>query len=241
MERDLLSPVELIYAIKNLESGGWNDSETIQSITSAAEESARKVLTREGYHPHFEEFGYIADDPELTPAENRKMRLEFESMEWVNEAGHAEGHPDPEIDAAAITILEASRLRDYIEFGQMEKAVISMANMLACSLLHLDQRKDELTTKLGKLTTDLSNRFDEIKPDAELGKSTRKNQQAFAQKRGKQQTEERSQKWEKWQECADIIKAEKSHIKSKSDLARLVKQRLKLTDSIETIRHRISW
>lgn len=143
IDSDLLSPVELIYAIYNLRSG-FDDDYTIDSIARVAEESARKVLTREGYHPHLDIYGYV-DDPELSPSENYRARLESDRCDWLNEAIHLKHHPDPEVEAAALTIIESSRMRDYIQLGKMEKAIISMANMIACGLLHLDQRKDELT------------------------------------------------------------------------------------------------
>lgn len=230
IDPELIGPVELMHAISNLKSG-FDNGYTIDSIARVSEESARKVLTSKGYHPHLDIYGYV-DDPELSPSENWEARKQSDRSDWHNEAIHLRQHPDPEVMAAAFTIIESSRLRDYIYFGEMEKAVISMANMLACSLLHLDQRKDELTTLM-------RNKIIEIKPDVELGKSTRKNQVRFAKERGKQQTEERECEWERWRRCAESIKTERKHIKSKTELARQVKRRLGLEDSINTIRRYI--
>ncbi|WGS86641.1 hypothetical protein [Methylomonas sp. UP202] len=230
IDSDLIGPVELIHAIQNLKSG-FEDSYTIDSIARVSEESARKVLASKGYHPHLDIYGYV-DDPELSPSENWEARKQSDRSDWVNEAIHLKQHPDPEVMAAAFAIIESSSLRDHIHFGEMEKAIISMANMLACSMLHLDQRKDELTALM-------RDKFIEIKPDVELGKSTRKNQERFAKERGKQQTEEREREWERWRQCAEAIKTERKHIKSKSELARQVKRRLGLADSPNTIRRHI--
>lgn len=230
IDPDLLSPVDLVHDIQNLKSD-FDDDYIITSIVRVAEESARKVLTSKGYHPHLEVYGYV-DDPELSPAENRRERLMSDRSDWINEAIHLNEHPDPEVMAAAFTIIEAARLRGYVEFGQMEKAIISMANMIACGLVHLNQRKDELTALM-------RNKFEEIKPDVLLGKSTRQNLKSFATKLGKQQTQAREPKWQEWRLCAEQIRADKPSIKSNSEIARIVKKRLKLPDSIETIRKRI--
>ncbi len=125
VSKKLLTPVEIISAIENLQDGGWKDKEIVKSIVRVAEETAKSVLTHEGYHPHFEAFGYPVDSPELTPEENRRIKLMFERDQWINEASHIIGHPGPDatdITAAAATILEASRLRDHIEREETDKA-----------------------------------------------------------------------------------------------------------------------
>ena len=228
--QDLLSPDEIIDAIENLKNS-HDDSYTIDSIIRVAEESAQKILIGKGYHPHLDIYGYV-DNPKLSTEENREASKQSDRAEWVNEAIHLIQHPDLEVMAASFTILESSSLRNYIYFGEMEKAIISMANIQVCSLLHLDQRKEKITALMRE-------KFQEIKPDLDLGQSTRNRIKKFANRYGTGQTEKQEPELERWRQCAEAIKKENPHIKSKSALARAVKRRLKLVAAFETIRKRI--
>jgi len=137
-----LSPVEIICGIDSMQGGGAPDIEIIRSLARIAEESARNILKRGGYAPDLMTYCYVPSD-DLTPTEIRKERLEFESAAWHNEASHLIGIPDEETEAAAFTIIEAGQLSYFLETGQTQKAIISMANLLACGLLHSDQNKEK--------------------------------------------------------------------------------------------------
>jgi hypothetical protein len=143
----LLSPEEIIRGIDNMESGGWTEIEIIQTIASRAEDTARKVLSREGITPQLEIYGYV-DDPELTLSENRAEKRKFEHSEWSNEAMHYKDSSNLEISAAAFTIIEAGQLGYFLDTGQTEKAIISMAYLLACGLLHSDQNHEQTIVSL---------------------------------------------------------------------------------------------
>lgn len=138
-----LSPVEIICGIDNMQGGGSSDIEIIRNIARLAENSAKKVIKREGHAPDLVTYCYVPRKG-LSPTEIRKERRELEKAAWhdlarllidLDPGGH-------ELEAAAFTIIEVGQLSYFLETGQTQKAIISMANLLACGLLHSDQDKD---------------------------------------------------------------------------------------------------
>jgi len=138
-----LSPVEIIYGIDKMQGAGSSDAEIIRNIARLAEGTARKVIESAGFAPDLVTDCYIPNDG-LSLIEIRTERLEFERQAWHDlasllidlDTGGAE------LEAAALTLIEAGQLSYFLDTGQTEKAIISMANLLACGLLYSDQDKE---------------------------------------------------------------------------------------------------
>ncbi len=229
---EYFTPSEVIEGICGMESEGEPKSDIVLTIISNFEGQAKAVLTKNGYGPDFKT-NYYVPKKGLTIQEQKAEERLWRYYKWINEATQLVGHGDYVIEQAANTILEAGSLRHFVESGQTEKVAVSMAFLVATGLLQSDQIKEADVTAW-------RNRYKTIEPDAELGKSTRENLIRFAITRGSQQTKDRESEWQGWQKCADEIRAENKHIKSKNDLAKKVKTRLNLPDSVETIRKRIN-
>lgn len=77
--------------------------------------------------------------------------------------------------------------------------------------------------------------------DAVLERKGREQRREFGKRRGTDRKEAAAKKHQVWQRKADEIKAKYPHkTKSKSELARLVKNELGAPESVETIRRRIT-
>lgn len=97
--------------------------------------------------------------------------------------------------------------------------------------------EEQINNLPGRIAAEM---LDELEPLARLGFSRRKSMSRFAQTHAKDLHASRSKEWQKWQAEADQLKKINSHLaNNKSQLARRVKAKLKLTESIRTIRARI--
>jgi len=136
-----LSPVEIIYGIDKMQGAGSSDVEIIRNIARLAERTARNFIKKAGFAPDLMTYCFVPDD-DLSHGENKKERLKFERLAWYNEASHLIDIPDIELATAAFTIIEARQFTYFLDTGQAEKAIISMANLLACGLLQSEQDKE---------------------------------------------------------------------------------------------------
>ena len=93
-----LSPVEIIYGIDKMQGAGSSDVEIIRNIARLAEGTARNFIKKAGFAPDLITYCFVPDD-DLSHAENKKERLEFESQAWHNEASNLIGIPDIELEA----------------------------------------------------------------------------------------------------------------------------------------------
>jgi len=141
------SPADVLEGIDGMEYGKKPRTDIILTIALNFEAQAKQFLTSKSCAPDFQTYYYVPD-PELSDREIREDKRSWENSQWVNEATHLIGHSDFLINQAANTILEAGSLREFIETGQIEKAVVSMANLVACGLLHLDANKDKAISAL---------------------------------------------------------------------------------------------
>lgn len=78
--------------------------------------------------------------------------------------------------------------------------------------------------------------------DAVLGRSRRMSNQKFGEERGRQQSEDRKQEWQKWNdEAARLLVINPGLKKSKAELARKIKSNLRLKETDQTIRKKLNF
>ena len=83
--------------------------------------------------------------------------------------------------------------------------------------------------------------LDELDPLIQTGFSRQKSMHKFGKIRGSELHDARAIEWVRWQKEADDLKSKNPSLaRNKSELAKKVKSRLNLSDSIRTIRNRIS-
>jgi hypothetical protein len=114
------TPEEIVYGL-NGQDGSPTDY-IIDNMLLNFERQARAVLT---------DAGYGVQECYLTPNEP-----EIDRQEWLNEAFHLLDDQLPfELEQAALSLIEQANIRHYIEEGDASSVAISMAKLVAITLL----------------------------------------------------------------------------------------------------------
>jgi len=120
--------------IRGIEKSEDKPQHTLKNMLLIIEKQARELLT---------ERGYGIDPSYLTPNDDQQNR-----NTWLNEAFHLLDYDLYfEEDKAAITLIEAAKVEDYLAEGKTYEAALSMANITALTLLPNDLISQDALSK----------------------------------------------------------------------------------------------